>query len=127
MDVVQTGCILALHLFQEWHEHHGEKKKTLGYLASGMNFGDLELDFHVSRKTIPLIVKETCEAIWEVMHRQAMPTPDKQMWLTEAKEFNEITNFPHCIGAVDGKHKINPNRRIINSLATQKQGLSKQV
>lgn len=69
-----------------------------------MNFGDLEFDFHVSRKTIPLIVKETCEAIWEVLHRQEMPTPDKQIWLTKAKEFNEITNFPHCIGAADGKH-----------------------
>lgn len=69
-----------------------------------MNFGDLEFDFHVSRKTIPLIVKETCEAIWNGLHHQEMPTPDNEMWLRKAKEFNEITNYPHCIGAVDGKH-----------------------
>lgn len=69
-----------------------------------MNFGDLEFDFHISRKTIRLIVKETCEVIWEVLQPQEMPFPNKENWLEKAKEFEKITNFPNCIGAVDGKH-----------------------
>lgn len=68
-----------------------------------MNFGDLEFDFHVSRKTISLIVKETCEAIWEAMHLQEMPPPTKDVWLEKAIQFEEF-NFPNCVGAVDGKH-----------------------
>lgn len=74
------------------------------YLATGMAFGDLEFDFHVSRKTVPLIVKETCEVIWEVLQPLEMPPPTKEMWLEKARDFATITNFPNCLGAVDGKH-----------------------
>lgn len=69
-----------------------------------MNFGDLEFDFHISRKTIPIIVKETCHVTWNVLQPQEMPIPNKEMWLKKAKEFHDITNFPNCVGAVDGKH-----------------------
>jgi hypothetical protein len=51
------------------------------YLASGMNFGDLEFDFKVSQKSIPGIVQETCEVIWNVLQPLEMPEPNKEMWL----------------------------------------------
>jgi hypothetical protein len=44
-------------------------------LASGINFGDLEFDFKVSRKTIPGIVQETCQVIWNVLQPLEMPEP----------------------------------------------------
>lgn len=69
-----------------------------------MSFGDLEYVFHISRKTVPLIVKETCTAIWNVLQPKEMPAPTKEMWLMKARKFHEITNFPNCVGCVDGKH-----------------------
>lgn len=74
------------------------------YLASGMTFVDLEFDFHISRKTTRLIVKEVCVVIWNVLQPTEMPTPNKAMWLEKAVAFEKITNFPNCIGSVDGKH-----------------------
>jgi hypothetical protein len=50
-------------------------------LASGLNFGDLEFDFKVSRKTIQGTVQETCELIWNVLQALEMPEPNKKMWL----------------------------------------------
>jgi hypothetical protein len=69
-----------------------------------MTFTDLEFDFHISRKTIPFIVKETCKAIWEVLSPKEMPLPNKEIWLKIADQFHQVTDFPNCLGAVDGKH-----------------------
>ena len=69
-----------------------------------MNFGDLEFDFTVSRKTIPGILQETCEVIWNVLQSLEMPEPNKEMWLKISSEFYKCTNFPNCMGSVDGKH-----------------------
>ena len=33
-----------------------------------------------------------------------MSATDKNGWIRPADEFYERTNFPNCIGAVDGKH-----------------------
>jgi hypothetical protein len=69
-----------------------------------MTFRDLEFDFHISRKAIPFIVKETCKAIWEVLSPKEMPLPNKEIWLKIAEQFYQVTDFPNCLGAVDGKH-----------------------
>lgn len=34
-----------------------------------------------------------------------IPTTPEQ-WLKVAKEFNDMWNFPHCLGALDGKHVV---------------------
>jgi hypothetical protein len=33
-----------------------------------------------------------------------IPRPTKEQWDLTALEFERKTNFPHCLGAVDGKH-----------------------
>lgn len=45
------------------------------------------------------------------MLTEYIPLPDKKKWESIAKEFETLANFPHCLGAVDGKHI-----RIINPL-----------
>ena len=39
-----------------------------------------------------------------VSNRPRMSARDKNDWIRTADEFYERTNFPNCIGAVDGKH-----------------------
>jgi hypothetical protein len=33
-----------------------------------------------------------------------MSEPNKEMWLKKSAEFYKFTNFPNCVGCVDGKH-----------------------
>jgi len=70
-----------------------------------MNFGDLEFDFKVSRETVPGIVQETCEVIWNVLQPLEIPEPNTEMWLKKSAQFYKFTNFPNCVGSVDGKHQ----------------------
>lgn len=54
--------------------------------------------------TARLIVKKVCQALWLVLQSECIPQPKKETWKASAKGFESIANFPHCIGAVDGKH-----------------------
>ncbi|CAG9560773.1 unnamed protein product [Danaus chrysippus] len=38
------------------------------------------------------------------MREECIPTPTCDMWQSIASNFESIANFPHCVGAVDGKH-----------------------
>lgn len=38
------------------------------------------------------------------MRLDCIPTPTKELWESIASDFEANANFPHCIGAVDGKH-----------------------
>lgn len=51
--------------------------------------------------------------MWEVMLPECIPLPTKEKWESIEVEFEERANFPHCLGAVDGKHI-----RIINPLGS---------
>uniref|UniRef100_A0A3Q1GW95 DDE Tnp4 domain-containing protein n=1 Tax=Acanthochromis polyacanthus TaxID=80966 RepID=A0A3Q1GW95_9TELE len=52
------------------------------------------------------IVRETCSVIWEEMRELYMPRPNRELWMNSAKRFEDRWNFPHCIGALDGKHIV---------------------
>ncbi|XP_046688968.1 protein ANTAGONIST OF LIKE HETEROCHROMATIN PROTEIN 1-like [Homalodisca vitripennis] len=77
---------------------------TIRYLGCGMNFSDLEFEYQVSRKTIRLVVEETCETISGKLQSTEMPIPTSDEWLLKATEYEKLTNFPNCVGAIDGKH-----------------------
>nr|XP_020448916.1 protein ALP1-like [Monopterus albus] len=40
------------------------------------------------------------------MKQSHMPSPTEEMWLNTARRFEGRWNFPHCIGALDGKHIV---------------------
>lgn len=61
-------------------------------------------EFRIGFSTVGQIVKECCQAIWETLQPLYMPQPDQKHWKQIAKQFEEKWQFPHCIGALDGKH-----------------------
>jgi len=50
-----------------------------------------------------MIVEEICQALWDVLQDELFQ-PSSDNWKKIAAEFEEQWNFPHCIGAIDGKH-----------------------
>lgn len=82
------------------------------YLGQGSSFVELEEDYLIGASTIRPIINETCTIIWELCKSQCFPAFTVQRWLEFAKQFHDRTQFPNCLGAVDGKHirfKMPPN------------------
>jgi len=62
--------------------------------------------YSVSQTVITQIIPETCQAIWEQLQPQVLSPCTAREWKSIAHEMNEKWQFPHCIGAMDGKHVI---------------------
>ncbi|XP_069624175.1 uncharacterized protein [Ranitomeya imitator] len=77
---------------------------TLRFLATGLSYAALHLEFLLGKSTISGIVRDTCTEIWRRLHQEVMPEPKMADWLNIAQGFQDTCQFPHCIGALDGKH-----------------------
>ncbi|XP_073471047.1 uncharacterized protein [Aquarana catesbeiana] len=77
---------------------------TLRFLATGQSYASLHHYFLLGLSTVSKIIKETCVAIWEELHNVVMPEPTEDIWESVVDTFWEKTQFPNCIGALDGKH-----------------------
>lgn len=78
---------------------------TMRYIALGESFRSISQQFRVGLSTVREIVKHTCQCIISTMMQDYMKTPDStEDWLSIADDFETKWNFPHCIGAIDGKH-----------------------
>lgn len=65
----------------------------------------LAWQFHVGHTTVHKIIKETCQTIWTVLSPLYLKTPSSyEEWEKISRGFWENWNFPHCLGALDGKH-----------------------
>lgn len=74
------------------------------YLGSGCTFKDLHYSYKLGVSSIAMIVREVCSVIWNELVGVYMPTFTEQYWKDISTGFEKQANFPHCIGAVDGKH-----------------------
>ncbi|XP_066445259.1 uncharacterized protein [Eleutherodactylus coqui] len=77
---------------------------TLRYLAKGTSYSTLHLQFALSNSTITQIVKNTCRILWDVLQPEQLPHPTADDWLDIAEGFEEVTQFPNCVGVVEAKH-----------------------
>lgn len=78
---------------------------TLRFLATGNTYQSLEFDFRVAHNTISVFVPQVCRAILEEYRDEVFRTPRApDEWRTVAQRFQDRWNFPHCCGAIDGKH-----------------------
>lgn len=78
---------------------------TLRYLATGSSYRSLMYGFRVAHNTISGIVADVCQAIVDVFEAEVIQTPtEPQQWLEVAEQFQNKWQFPHALGALDGKH-----------------------
>lgn len=86
---------------------------TMRFLASGASYKDLMYSFRVSTASISKFVPEVCQAIYDVLHEDYLSAPSSTtQWQELAAEFENKWQFPHAVGAIDGKHiniKAPPN------------------
>ena len=78
---------------------------TLRHLATGDNYITLQYAFRVASPTIEKFVPEVCDAITRAYRDQVMRCPTLQEdWLLVESVFRQRWNFPHALGALDGRH-----------------------
>lgn len=57
-------------------------------------------------RTVSKIINEVSTAIWNNMQPLYLPKPTTEMWKSIANDFEQIWQFSHCIGALDGKQIV---------------------
>ena len=78
---------------------------TLRYLATGESQKPLSPSYRIGKSTVCQIVSETALAIYNSLKDPYIKIPSsKEEWFNISAGFEDTWNFPHCIGAVDGKH-----------------------
>lgn len=87
---------------------------TLRYLATGNSFQDLSYSARIAPNTLSQLIPETLRAIIEVLQDKVFNCPSNPVeWQVLAEKFNTLWQFPHCIGALDGKHiNFRPPRKV---------------
>ena len=80
---------------------------TLRYLATGDSQQSQSFNFQIGRSRVSNIIRETLVAIWMQLCETFVSTPKSpQEWKRISEQFSFVWNFPHCIGAGDGKHMV---------------------
>ncbi|XP_068231923.1 uncharacterized protein [Palaemon carinicauda] len=77
---------------------------TLRFLATGQTFQELMFTTAISPPSLGGIVMDTCSAICTVLKEYINILKTTNEWLEVARAFERTWQFPHCIGAIDGKH-----------------------
>ncbi|VDI75621.1 Hypothetical predicted protein [Mytilus galloprovincialis] len=78
---------------------------TLRHLASGAKYRSMQYGWRVPHNTISVFIPEVCQAIIDEYVDEVMPFPSTMDdWKRIAEGFMEKWNFPHALGALDGKH-----------------------
>ena len=80
---------------------------ALRYLAIGESQTSLSYNYRVGKSTVCQILIEVPEKIWEILSPIAVKVPEREDdWKKLAKDFWNLWGFPHCLGAIDGKHCV---------------------
>ena len=81
---------------------------TLRYLTTGDAQVTIGASYRISPSTVGRIIHETSQVIWDVLKTQdflKFPQNEEQ-WKKISEDFNSYWNYPHALGAIDGKHIV---------------------
>lgn len=112
-----TPLIIKSDTFRESLKPELRLLVTLRFLGTGNSYICLALDYRIGISTVQGIIKETCSAIWTVLHEEFLNWPDISALETISNDFSTKYGFPNCIGAIDGKHcriQAPPHRGTVN-------------
>lgn len=73
-------------------------------MATGNSYKSLAFSFRLSASTVAAIALELTRLLWEVFQPLHMKSPTEEDFKEIANTFYYKWGFPHCIGAIDGKH-----------------------
>ena len=77
---------------------------TLCYLAGTSEYRTLSHLFGVSKATICLVVKDTCQAIISILGKEYISFPVGDQLMAVVEGFKSRWDLPQCAGAIDGSH-----------------------
>ncbi|XP_011858988.1 PREDICTED: uncharacterized protein LOC105556501 [Vollenhovia emeryi] len=77
---------------------------TLRYLASGDSMASISYAYRLGHNTVSKIISETCEKIWNILKETVFHYDSPKNWEKLADEFEQLWNYPNCVGCIDGKH-----------------------
>ncbi|XP_049294069.1 uncharacterized protein LOC125769390 [Anopheles funestus] len=77
---------------------------TLRYLATGDSYKTLEYAFRISAQAIGAFIPEVCDCLVEVLQDYVKLPSSPEEWMKVVQGFEHKWNFPHTLGAMDGKH-----------------------
>ena len=78
---------------------------TLRFLVTGDSMQTISFSFRLGHSTVSYIIENTCDALWEVLSPEFVCVPkSSEEWKRISDGFESVWNFPHCVGAIDGKH-----------------------
>ena len=81
---------------------------TLRYLVTGDAQTTIAASYRISPTTVGRSIEETCSVLWHTLSEQSylhVPS-DINDWRKIAMEFEQRWNFPHALGALDGKNVV---------------------
>lgn len=58
----------------------------------------------MGKSTISDLLKEVLDVLWKVLCPIHMPIPTEEYLFDIAQDFYVRWDFPHCVGAIDGRH-----------------------
>ncbi|KAJ8914321.1 hypothetical protein NQ315_011308 [Exocentrus adspersus] len=79
---------------------------TIRFLASGDSMSSLYYAYRISLSSVSNIIRETTQVIWDILAPEVFLKCTSNEWKDIARNFETKWNFPHCIGAIDGKHVV---------------------
>ncbi|XP_016843940.2 uncharacterized protein LOC107981799 [Nasonia vitripennis] len=77
---------------------------TLRFLATGSSYTHLAFSFRMGVSTVCTVIEETMTVIWNKLQPIHMPIPTAYDFGKIADRFYNKWDFPHCVGAIDGRH-----------------------
>ena len=73
----------------------------------GDSFHTIVTSYRMGQSTVQQIVRDVAQAVWDVLAEEMMSQiRNRHQWIAISKRFEEQWQFPHCCGALDGKHCI---------------------